>query len=72
MKNDYLPIVIALGSFQAFDHGEKIDQYVSVRLNPKTGDRIAWECGCNVSGTLEVVDVREREGEFLRCTLRKL
>lgn len=66
------PIAIALLSFQAFDHGQEIEQAVSAGLDPKVGDRFGWECGCTISGTLEVTSVGETEHRFVSCKLKKV
>ena len=66
------PIVINLTSFQGFDHGQEISQHVSTDLEPRVGNKIPWECGCNLSGILEVLSVGQRDGDFVECTLKKL
>lgn len=66
------PIAIALESFEAFSTGGEIEHSVSAKLEPKAGDRIGWECGCNISGTLEVLAVGETDRGFVSCTLRRV
>ena len=66
------PVAIALESFEAFSTGGEIEHSVSAKLEPKAGDRIGWECGCNISGTLEVLAVGETDRGFVSCTLRRV
>jgi hypothetical protein len=56
-RNDLPYLLISLTSFQAFDHGQEIEETVPKEWDIQSGDRINWECA-QFDGTAEIVECR--------------
>ena len=70
-RTDLKSIMIGLGNFQKFDHGEKITELLPKKWNLQPGDHLNWDCA-QFNGIIEVIKCEKANGINHRCTIKKI
>lgn len=70
-RRDIRPIQLGT-SFQDFDKGKVVTEYISAKLNPQEDDILDWEAGCSFSGTAQIVQVGAELNGIVSIKIKKL